>query len=378
MAAAIHEMKCSETVATLYLALELSSKKWQLALSTTPAQAPRECTIAAGDGAAFEREVAKAKQRFGLPAEAPVRSCYEAGRDGFWVARWLAVRGVVNVVVDSASIEVPRRARRTKTDRLDARGLLRLLMRASGGERRVWREVSVPSEDVEDRRHVHRALDALKRDRTRVINRIRGLLMTQGVRTGRTLAREVAQIRRWDGAPLPDTLRQRLELEWAHIAVLTDQIHALEARQRADLRAHSDAAARQVDALQQLRGIGVRSASLFVMEAFSWRRFRNRREIAALSGLAPTPFQSGSRHLEQGISKTGNRRWRAMAIEIAWGWLRFQRRSALAEWYYRRFAAGGPRARRIGVVAVARKLLIALWRYLERGVVPAGAVLKAA
>jgi transposase len=376
MAATIHTTQSTQEFPTLYVALELSSTTWHLAMASGQGAAPRERDLPARDREAFQRELERAKERFGLPATARVLTCYEAGRDGFWIARWLHTLAIENVVVDSASIEVSRRRRRTKSDKVDARSLLRLLMRYAAGDRAVWRVVAVPSVETEDCRHLHRALETLKHDRTRITNRMRGLLATHGVKLGSTLPRDLTQLRCWDGAPLPSGLAARLTREMAHVALIVEQIRSLEREQRAAVRERNDAIVRQVKHLQQLRGIALTSAWVFVAEAFSWRQFRNGRQIGALSGLAPTPYQSGSSHHEQGIGKSGNRRWRTMAIEIAWSWLRFQPSSDLSRWYARRFAQGGPRARRIGAAAVARKLLIALWRYLETGVPPAGAVLK--
>lgn len=361
----------------LFLSLELAKSTWRLTCGRGPGEAPRERRLAAGATAAFVAELLAAKQRFGLPADAPVRSCYEAGRDGFWVHRWLTSLGVHNLVVDSSSIEVPRRARRAKTDRLDGRKLLALLLRVAGGERGVWKVVHVPTEAEEDRRHLARALRTVKSDRTRVINRIRSLLATQGVTVDESLRRlDVTRVRRWDGQPLPPGVQQRLVRECAHLAELTQRMLAWEGEQRAAVRRQEDVAAAQARRLRQLRGIGWHGAWLFASEIFSWRAIRNGRELGALAGLAAAPYQSGTTHTTAGISKAGNRQWRAMAVELAWGWLRFQPTSALTHWYLARFHAGGPRAHRIGIVALARKLLIALWRYVTQGVVPTGAHLK--
>ena len=376
MATTIRNTQSTESVPTLFVGLELSTKTWRLAMAPGAGAAPSEGQMPAGDANAVQRHLARANARFGLPEDARVVSCHEAGRDAFWVTRWLATQGIENLVVDSASIEIPRRARRAKTDRVDARSLLRMLMRHCGGERHVWRIVTVPTVETEDRRHLHRTVDALKADRTRLWNRIRALLMTHGVRTGRVVPRSLASLRTWAGEPLPPGLSRRLTCELEHAAFITQQIRALESAQREAVKRSDDRVLHQVRQLQELRGIGRTSAWVFVMEAFGWRNFRNGREISALSGLAPTPFQSGETRLEQGITKTGNRRWRTMAVEIAWGWLHFQKDSALSRWYARRFADGGPRARRIGLVAVARKLLVALWRYLETGIPPAGATLR--
>ncbi len=366
-------------VPTLYLAFELGNGDWTLGFTTGFGQAPRERTIGAGDLLALAHELTQAKRRFALPAETRVLSCYEAGRDGFWLHRALTAQGVTNLVVDSSSIEVNRRQRRAKSDRLDVRKLLTMLLRYATGERRVWHVVHVPTPEAEDRRQLHRELLTTKRDRTRLTNRIKGLLASQGIRRT-TLARfgtELSALRTWEGTALPPVLTRRLGREWQKVLHLTQQIRALEAERRELLHTSGDPAVRQVRQLLALQAIGVESAWLYVMEFFSWRQFANRREVGALAGLTPTPYQSGDRQRELGITRAGNRLVRAMAIEIAWAWLRWQPASALARWYEARFGQGSSRVRRIGIVALARRLLIELWRYLETGVLPEGAVLKA-
>ena len=305
-------------------------------------------------------------------------SCYEAGREGFWLHRWLVSCGVESRIVDAASIEVNRRLRRAKTDRMDATRLLSLLVRFAEGEHGVWSVVHVPSSEQEDRRHLHRELLTAKRDRTRIANRIQGMLANQGVRVDwrKPLPAQISALRLWDGSALPTGLRERLGREWDRLALLNQQVEQLERVRREQIREASDPASEKAKRLVALKGIGSNSAWLYVMEFFSWRQFRNRREVGALAGLTPTPYQSGDSSREQGIAKSGNRHVRAMAIEIAWGWLRFQPKSALARWYEERFGRGSSRVRRIGIVALARKLLIALWRYLETGVLPEGAELK--
>lgn len=288
-------------------------------------------------------------------------------------------QGVANCVVDSSSIEVNRRHRRAKTDRLDVQKLLTMLLRHVAGERKVWRIVRVPSVEEEDRRQLHRALTTAKRDRTRVINRIKGLLASHGLGMppGRDFPQQLEHLRLWDGTPLPAGLRHRLTQEWEHVVALAQRLAQLEAERRAVLQTAEDAVTKKVHQLLMLKGIGINSAWLFVMEFFGWRAFHNRKEVGALSGLTPTPYASGNTAYEQGIAKAGNAHIRAMAIEIAWGWLRFQPQSALTQWYQQRFGHGSSRLRRIGIVALARKLLIALWRFIETGVLPDGAALKA-
>jgi transposase len=364
----------------LFLAFELGANQWKLGFTTGAAQRPRERNVPARHIEAVREEIRKAKERCGLPADAPVISCYEAGRDGFWLHRWLVTQGVANCVVDSSSIEVNRRHHRAKTDRLDVQKLLTMLLRHAAGERKVWRIVRVPSVEEEDRRQLHRALTTAKRDRTRVINRIKGLLASHGLvmPPGGDFAQQLEHLRLWDGTPLPVGLHQRLGQEWEQVVALTQRIAQLEAARRAVLQTAEDAVTQKVQQLLMLKGIGINSAWLFVMEFFGWRAFRNRKEVGALSGLTPTPYASGHTAYEQGIAKAGNAHIRAMAIEIAWGWLRFQPQSALTQWYQQRFGQGSSRLRRIGIVALARKLLIALWRFVETGVVPDSATLKAA
>ena len=363
----------------LYLAFELGWTTWRLAFGTGIGRRPRQRVIDARDLSALGVEIEHAKKRFNLPADVEVVSCYEAGRDGFWLHRFLLHAGVRNLVVDSSSIEVNRRARRAKSDSLDAGKLLTMLVRFIQGEQSVWSVVNVPSVKEEDDRHLHRELMTLTKDRTRHINRIKGWLAGNGlaVEVDRSLPEALPRLRLWDGSAVGPRLPQRIQREYTRLQLVDDQIRLLE-NERARLIRRSEAQnIRMVRQLMLLRGIGKNSAWLYVMEFFGWRQIRNRRELGSLAGLTPTPFQSGHDDHEQGISKAGNRRIRAMAIEIAWGWLRFQPDSELSQWYERRFADGGKRLRKIGIVALARKLLIKLWLYLETGEVPAGAVLKA-
>jgi transposase len=377
MTATTHPTQSTGSSQTLFISLELSKSTWRLTSSIGAGVAPRERRIRAGSEQEFVAELATATRRFGLSPETPVRSCYEAGRDAFWVHRWLTRLGVDNVIVESSSIEVPRRARRAKTDRIDGRKLLALLLRVAGGERGVWKVVHVPSEADEDRRHLARALRAVKSDRTRVSNRIRSLLATQGVTVAGSLHRvDVTTLCGWNDQPLLPGLQRRVARECEHLAALTQQVRAFEVQQRDAVRRQSEVAAEQARCLRQLKGVGWNAAWLYASEIFSWRNIRNGRELGALTGLVAAPYQSGASSTTPGITKAGNRHWRAMAVELAWGWLRYQPASALTRWYLERFHAGGPRTRRIGIVALARKLLIALWRYVDHGVVPAGAAFK--
>jgi transposase len=362
----------------LYLAFELGNKQWKLGSTIGLGQAPRLQTIVAGDLSQVRDEIARAKRRFGLATEVPVVSCYEAGRDGFWLHRYLVSEGIENIIVDSASLEVNRRKRRVKTDRVDARKLLTMLLRYHSGEPKVWHTVRVPTLEQEDGRQLHRELASLKTERTQHINRIKGLLVSQGVRLEikKDFPKQVSAAKLWDGTPLPSGLKARVLREFDRIDLVNQHIKELDAQQRQTIRSASDPQSQMIRQLLTLRGLGPVSAWLFVHEFFGWRQFRNRREVGALAGLTPTPYQSGDSYREQGIDKAGNRHIRAIAIEIAWAWLRLQPDSALSRWYQERFGHGNSRMRRIGIVALARKLLIALWRYLETGEVPEGAVLK--
>lgn len=363
----------------LYVAFEMSLSEWKMGMSTGLGQQPRYRGVPGRDLAKVQQEIANAKRRFGLPADARVVSCYEAGRDGFWPHRKLVALGIENLVVDSASIEVNRRARRAKTDRLDAGKLVGMLIRWSTGDKTTWKVVRVPSVEEEDRRHLHRELKSVKKDRTRITNRMKALLIGQGVRVKD--AGEIRQLLEAEqlptGDPLPPMLRQRLVREMEQMKKLAQRIAELEASRRELLRKGEDAGSKCARKLVELCGIGATTAWLFALEFFAWREFRNRREVGGLAGLVPTPYQSGTTSREQGICKAGNRWIRGLAIETAWGWLRYQPESELSKWYERRFGHGGPRLRKIGIVALARKLLIELWKYLQTGTPPAGAVLKA-
>jgi transposase len=378
--AATHKEQSTTTEATLFVAFELSEKTWKLGFTTGHGQKPRERTVTARHQERVLEEIAQAKRRMGLPETALVVSCYEAGREGFWLHRFLQVQGITNHVVDSSSIEVNRRRRRAKSDGLDVRKLLSMLMRYAQGERHVWQVVKVPAVEAEDQRHLHRDLETLKQERASTTTRIQGLLSTQGLRvTSMTrLPEQLDALRLWDGSPMPPGLRRRVLRVYAHYNFLSEQIAAVEVERRTLLQTSAEASLDKIRQLMQLKGIGINGAWLLVMEFFGWRAFKNRREVGGLAGFTPTPYQSGESAREQGITKSGNRHVRWMTTELAWSWLRFQPDSALSVWFRARFGGGGKRLRRIGIVAVARKLLIALWRFLETGVLPEGAVLKEA
>jgi transposase len=357
------------------VAFELGWSQWKMALASEPGEKPRRRTIDARDLAALERELSKARERFNLPIDAPVYTCYEAGRDGFWLHRVLRSQDIENVVVDSASIEVNRRA---KSDKLDAGKLLAMLIRYHTGEPHVWCVLRVPETEDEDARHWQRELASLKGERNRHIGRIEGLLANHGVaeKVDAGLRDRLDTLCTRDGRPIQGLLRGRIERELERLELVDRQIRQIE-QERKQAQRHSDnKQARQVRQLCALRGVGPESAWLTVTEVFGWRQIRNRKELAALAGLAPTPYDSGGMQHDQGISKAGNKRVRWMMTELAWSWLRHQPQSELSQWWQRRFGSGSKRQRRIGVIALARKLLIKLWQYLETGVVPEGAVVQ--
>lgn len=370
----VEESKSSDRM--LYMALELSSSRWHVAFSD--GKKPRRVSVEARDLSALLAELARAKQHFGLAPDCRVLSCYEAGRDGFWLHRALAARGIESLVVGSSSVAVDRRLRRPKTDRIDLDKLMSMLLRHAGGEPGVWRVVSVPSPAAEDARRASRELDKLKQERLRHTNRIQSLLMAQGMRCplGRDFVAALPKLRNPDGQALGPQLQAELLRQYRRLQLVLEQIRELEAARRAALRAAEDPGYAMAARLARLKGIGETGSVSLVQEYFGWRAFGDRRRAAGLIGLTPTPYSSGSSRRELGISKAGNPRQRALLTQLGWGWLRHQPNSALSRWYEERFGNGGKRLRRIGIIALARRLFIALWRYLEHGEIPEGAELK--
>lgn len=358
----------------LLVAFELSEQWWKLAFGAGGTRI-REKTVPAGDLGRVKEAIAGAKRRFGLAEDASVFSCYEAGRDGFWPHRQLVAMRVQNRVVDPASVGVDRRARRKKTDRIDAKKLLRCLGRDVSGERDVWSVVRVPTVEQEDARRQHRERDRLRHERTAHKNRIRALVLLHGERLPpRGSKRFTTEVRRLlEGGQLPQQSAEELRRELQRLELVTEQIRQLDEQHAKDIAVPQGRAAEQVSRLTSLRGVGPISASVIVYELFAWRTYENRRQLAASVGLAPTPHQSGQMDRELGISKAGNRWVRSVIIELAWSWLRYQPQSALSQWFQRNYGPGSSRLRRVGIVALARRLLIALWRFTEQGVVPEGA-----
>ena len=372
-----------ETV--LAVSLELAAAKWKVALHDGRREKPAVHTVAQPQAAARLQAaldvIEQQKLQWSLPACTRVVVCYEAGQDAFWICRALQGHGIECYVVDPASIPVERHKRRAKTDRLDAIKLVINLRAWLRGERDRMHVVHVPSPQDEASRQVMRDRGELQKEVLQHRDRMRKLLATLGcwddvdhkAFAGR-LARD--EVKCHDGAPLPSELRERLLRECERLALVTQQLAALEKTRQACV---PTAARRRSDDLARLKGIGEVSASRLALELF-WREFSNRRQVGACVGLVPQPYDSGESHTDQGISRQGNRRVRALLVEMAWTWLRYQPGSALMQWFNQRTQGTGPnrRARRIAIVAIARRLAIALWRYLKDGVIPEGALLKTA
>ncbi|MGF1610453.1 MAG: IS110 family transposase [Kiloniellales bacterium] len=370
--------------ARVFVAIELSKKCWLAAVVTPLAEKISLHQLPAGDGVALlgflERLAGRVERAQGRPVE--VVSCYEAGYDGFWLHRLLTAHGVVNHVFDPASLQVNRRARRAKTDRIDVQGLVRALMAHLRGEPKVVSLVRVPSPAEEDARRLHRERDRLIGERIQHVNRIKGLLATQGVYDYEPLRGSRRQrlegLRSGDGRALGRRLMAELGRELDRLELLLAMLAAIEAERDAIARqgAGNHPHAAKIERLTRLKAIGPEFATVLVGEVFH-RDFANRRQLGSYLGLTASPFDSGRMRREQGISKAGNAKARSTAVELAWLWLRYQPDSALSRWFQQRVGSLKGRIRRIAIVALARKLIIALWRYLETGLVPDGASFKA-
>ena len=368
---------------TLFASLELSKSKWVVTMNSPGSEKFSRHTVEGGNGGCLlgllSRWRAKAEERYGVAIKTVV--IQEAGLDGFWIHRLLLANGIESHVVDAGSIAVARRHRRAKTDSIDGETLLRTLMAWGRGERRVCSMVQAPSPEDEDRRRLTRERGTLVKERIQHTNRIRGLLSGQGVRDYNPLRGDCLErleaLRTGDGRPLPPLLKAEILRELDRIAVVTTQLATVERARDALVHTEVEKPDTPAGVLIKLKGIGPEFASLLWLEAL-FRRFANRRQVGAYGGLAPSPWQSGSIERDQGISKSGNHRLRRTMIELAWSWLRHQPNSALSRWFRARVGAAKGRIRRIAIVALARKLLVALWRYVTQGVVPEGAELKAA
>ncbi len=379
----IREPATRSSKTTIYVAIELSASSWLVAARLPGIEKARVYRMESGDTMGLLKIIADLRSQIStmLGMTADLACCFEAGRDGFWLHRLLTANGIAAYVLEPTSILVNRRARRAKTDRLDAEGMLRVLANWLGGDRQVCSMVVVPTPEEEDAKRPHREREHLVQDKQRIENRIEALLFTQGIRgrpSLRSWARDVAELRTGDGRALPprllaelDRLRRRLVFVLELIRELeTDRARALEAT-KAD-----DAVVSKIVALQCIRGIGDNFAAVLTHEVF-YRSFDNRRQLASYVGITPMPYQSGGMDRDRSISRAGNPRARTTMIQLAWLWLRYQPDSALAIWFRERVGTLQGRTRRISIVAMARKLLIALWRYVETGTVPEGVVLRA-
>jgi len=366
------------------LAIELSKKSWIVAVNTPLLDKISRHTLKPGDGKELLDLCERIRTRVARETKKRVEmvSCYEAGYDGFWLHRLLEAHDVRNHVIDPASLQVDRRARRAKTDRVDAERLLRSLMAYLRGEPKVWSVVRVPSVAEEDDRRLHRERGRLINERIQHVNRIKGLLAIHGIYDYQPLRRDRTQrlerLRTADGRTLPPRLEAEILRELQRLELVIGMIKTIEAERDAIASANTETerrGAKKVQHLAKIKSIGPEFATTLVGEVF-YRSFDNRKQLASYVGLTPAHFQSGAMCRDQGISKAGNAKARTVMIELAWLWLRHQPDSPLSVWFRDRVGKLKGRIRRIAIVAVARKLLIALWRYLETGLVPEGAALK--
>lgn len=363
------------SIGALYMALELSQNKWCIAFGT--GVKTRQVTVGSGDRIRLLEEIKKARIKFGLSEDSQVMSCYEAGRDGFWIHRWLESEGIENIIIDSSSIKVDRKSRRAKTDRLDASRLLKQLIQHVRGEDKL-QVACVPSEAEEDRRRMHRERERLKKERTGHTNRIKSLLTLFGIKGSKgrsSWSSYIDSVKDWRGEALPPHQKEEILREIERLRVVESQLKTLEQQMLECLKTSDEEVYKKIEQLKYLKGIGDVSSWVLIMEWFGWRKFKNRREVGAAAGLVGTPYDSGESQREQGITKGGNHRIRALMVELSWSWLRYQPDSKLTQWFNERFNQG-KRSRKVGIVAVARRLLIEIWRYVETGEIPKGAQLK--
>jgi len=367
---------------TILLAIELSASTWLVAARVSGSEKPHLHRIDSGDITALLALISSLRNRVARRLEAAIGvvCCFEAGRDGFWLHRLLMEHGVTNHVLEPASILINRRARRAKTDRLDALGMLRVLAAYLRGDRQSCSMVRVPTADEEDAKRMHREREHLVQERLRIENRIEALLFTQGIRKRpslRSWERDLAVLRTGDGREMPSHLRAELDRLRRRLIMTLELIRKVEAeRDEAANTRPQDQTCRKIAALCRIRGLGDNFAAVLTREVF-YRSFDNRRQIASYVGITPMPYQSGGMDRDRRISRAGNPRARTTMIQLAWLWLRYQPGSELAEWFRKRVGMLAGRTRRIAIVAMARKLLIALWRYVETGVVPAGVEIRA-
>jgi len=365
---------------TLHCALELSKSSWLLAIQFPDRPQPSLYRIKGGDAEGLMSQLLIARDRCAKASGkvCSITLCYEVGYDAFWLARFLMARGIECLVVDPASLQVNRRARRAKTDRIDVGMLLRALISWCRGERHVWSVVRIPSVDEEDVRRSHRERGRLIHERTSHINRIKGLLFAQGIRGLNIKARynklKLNELVTGDGRALPPRLLNEIAREIMRLALVQDQISAID-RERDEAPTPCKATEKKRIQLAHLKGIGPAISAVMSREVY-YRQFNNRRQVASFLGLATSPYDSGDMERSQGISRTGRGQVRAIMIQAAWLWTKHQPKSTLTRWFLERTQGQSGRIKRIMIVAVARKLAIALWRYVEHGLVPQGAILE--
>jgi transposase len=363
---------------TLECALEMSKKTWLLAIQFPDREQPSVYTIKGGDAAALLAKLIAARDRWAKVSGSPpsIVLCYEVGYDAFWLARFLTAHGIDCLVIDPGSLEVKRRPRRVKTDRVDLKKLLRTLSAWRRGERHVWSVVRIPTIEEEDLRHSHRERSRLISERTAHINRIKGLLFAQGIRVDKITSKMlvIEKLVTGDGHRLPPRLAAEITREMQRLATVEQQIDAIE-KERDTAPTTCKGTEKKRHLLLQLKSIGPANAALLSREVY-YRHFDNQRQIGSFLGLTPSPYDSGEEERCQGISRAGSGRVRAVMIEAAWLWVRHQPKSALTRWFLQRTAAQSKRVRKIMIVALARKLAIALWRFVELGLVPEGAILS--
>ena len=364
---------------TLYGSMELSKKTWLLAIQFPDRPQPSLYPIEGGNTEDLMAKLAAASDRWAKVSgkRSSITLCYEAGYDAFWLARFLKTRGIECLVVDAASLQVNRRGRRAKTDRIDVEMLLRALIAWCRGERHVWSVVRIPSIDEEDLRRSHRERSRLVQERTAHINRIKGLLFAQGIRDINVRSKykrlEVSKLVTGEGRPLPPRLASEIARELERLALVQQQLVTIE-RERDEAPTPCTSTEKKRVQLSLLNGIGPTVSAIMAREVY-FRQFKNRRQVAGFLGLATSPHDSGAVERSQGISRAGSGPVRVTMIQAAWLWVKHQPKSAITRWFLQRTDGQSGRIKRIAIVAVARKLAIALWRYVEQGLVPQGAIL---
>ncbi len=362
----------------LYMSMEISNKSWKLYFSAG-GKKKRRRDLLADEYVKLPDLIQEAKSKLGLAPEAKVVSCHEAGLQGFWIHRFLEKCGVESLVLDPSSIEINRRRRRAKTDRLDVTKLMQMLLRHYGGETGMWSVVNPPSVEAEDVRRMYRELGRIQKELTQHHNRILSLLRLHGPITipiNTRFKKKLKTLTTWEGEPFPENTLIEIHHQYARWELACKQAKETTQHMNQMVEKGETEAARQIKVLQNLRGIGFKGSWGLTCEMFAWRAFKNRKQVGSYLGMTGTPYDSGSSMREQGISKAGNARVRALMNELAWLWLRHQPDSELTKWFLQRTFRASKRVRRVMIVALARKLAVALWRYVEFDQVPAGAIVK--